>query len=199
AQYSLDGGATWAAMSAADGAFDEVSEAVTAGAVAPAAAGIYDLCVRASDAAGNTGAASCALFVVFNPDGGFATGGGWIDVGGEHANVGFVAKYKNDGSLEGSTQFHHQAGDLNFQSTSYDWLVIAAGGASAELRGQGTVNGQMAPDGSSYQFTLSAGDGNPDTFRLRVWWLNNGVETVVFDNGASQPLGGGSIKIHQAN
>jgi parallel beta-helix repeat protein len=78
AEYSLDGG-TWIEMDATDGTFDEVSEDVTASFTAPAEAGIYDLCVRGTDAAGNTGAAECIMLVVYDPDGGFVTGGGWIE------------------------------------------------------------------------------------------------------------------------
>ena len=79
AEYTLDGGATWTAMAAADGTFDEVAEAVTASFNAPATAGIYDLCVRGTDGAGNIGAEDCTMLVVYDPAGGFVTGGGWIE------------------------------------------------------------------------------------------------------------------------
>jgi hypothetical protein len=79
AEYSLDGGTTWFAMAVQDGAFDEVSEDVTASFGAPGTAGIYDLCVRGTDAATNIGDPECIMLVVYDPDGGFVTGGGWID------------------------------------------------------------------------------------------------------------------------
>jgi hypothetical protein len=41
-----------------------------------------------------------------------------------------------------------------------------------------------------------AGDGTPDTFRIKIWWEDNGTEVVVYDNGAAQAIGGGSIVIH---
>ena len=49
-----------AAMAAMDGAFDEASEQVTASFPAPATDGVYDVCVEATDAAGNKGA--CLLY-----------------------------------------------------------------------------------------------------------------------------------------
>jgi hypothetical protein len=78
AEYSLDGGA-WVAMNAHDGGFDAVSEDVEATLVAPSEAGIYDLCVRGTDVADNTGVEECIMLIVYDPDGGFVTGGGWID------------------------------------------------------------------------------------------------------------------------
>jgi hypothetical protein len=79
AEYSLDDGGTWNPMAASDGVFDEISEDVTVSFNAAPEAGIYDLCVRGTDAAGNVGEKECILFVVYDPSGGFVTGGGWID------------------------------------------------------------------------------------------------------------------------
>jgi hypothetical protein len=42
------------------------------------------------------------------------------------ANFGFVAKYKKGATVpDGNTQFQFKAGDLNFHSNSYEWLVVA--------------------------------------------------------------------------
>ena len=56
-----------AAMTAVDGAFDEASEQVTASFPAPATDGVYDVCVEATDAAGNRGAGPCATLTVVTP------------------------------------------------------------------------------------------------------------------------------------
>ena len=41
-------------------------------------------------------------------------------------NFRFISKYKQGQSTpEGNTQFNFKAGDLDFHSMSYDWLVIA--------------------------------------------------------------------------
>ncbi len=54
-------------MAASDGAFDESSEQVTASFPAPATDGDYDLCVEATDAAGNMGAGPCVTLSVVTP------------------------------------------------------------------------------------------------------------------------------------
>jgi len=103
------------------------------------------------------------------------------------ANFGFVAKYKKGANVpDGNTQFQFKAGDLNFHSTSYEWLVVA--GNKAQFKGVGTINGE-----GSYKFMISADDDNPDTFRIQIWDDNG----IVYDNGAQQSLGGGSIKVHK--
>jgi hypothetical protein len=43
---------------------------------------------------------------------------------------------------------------------------------------------------------LWAGDGEPDTFRIKIWY-EDGDEIVVYDNGFDQAIGGGSIKVHK--
>ncbi len=148
--------------------------------------------------------------VVYDPSAGFVTGGGWIDsplgaytadpsLTGK-ANFGFVAKYKRGQSTpDGNTQFQFKAGDLNFHSTSYEWLVVA--GANAKFKGMGTINGQ-----GSYYFMITATDGNllgggqSDGFRIKIWDAGG----VIYDNMMGQlddsnstlNLGGGSIYIH---
>jgi len=59
ADYSIDGGATWAAMSAVDGTFNGVSENVTA-TFTLAQAGDIQVCVRGTDALNNVGTPVCA-------------------------------------------------------------------------------------------------------------------------------------------
>jgi hypothetical protein len=44
---------------------------------------------------------------------------------------------------------------------------------------------------------LWAGDDDPDTFRIRIWWEDaNSIEYVIYDNGVDQEVGGGSIIVH---
>jgi hypothetical protein len=97
---------------------------------------------------------------------------------------------------EGNTQFQFKAAGLNFHSTSYEWLVIT-GSEYARFKGAGTLNGQKAPTGQDYKFMLWAGDGSPDTFRIKVWYEDeSGAEWVIYDNGTDQPIDGGKITIH---
>ena len=69
---------------------------------------------------------------------------------------------KDGGMPTGNTEFNFKAGDLNFHSSSYDWLVVA--GANAKYKGVGTINGE-----GYYGFMLTATDGSPDTFRIKIW------------------------------
>jgi hypothetical protein len=162
-----------------------------------------------------------AYFVIYDPNGGFVTGGGWINspVGAcklssctdqttGKANFGFVSKYQNGANksvtLTGNTEFQFQAGNLNFKSTAYDWLTVS--GARAQYKGSGTINGS-----GNYQFMLTAIDGslpggnNQDRFRIKITDANGGV---VYDNQMSPTddaglttngtlLGGGSVNIHK--
>jgi len=210
AEYSLDGGA-WAEMDPSDGSFDEENEHVTGAFLAPTGTGIYNytLCVRGTDEPGNAGPETCIglMLVVYDPDGGFVTGGGWIysepgaylpdpELEGK-ASFGFVSKYKKGASVpEGNTEFQFKAADLNFHSDSYEWLVVNQGGTNAQFKGGGTINGELAPNSEAYKFMLWAGDGEPDTFRIKIWWEENETEHVVYDNGFDQAIGGGSIVVH---
>jgi hypothetical protein len=54
-------------------------EAYVAATVNVSEPGIYNLCAYAKDEAGATFPEVCTLLVVYDPDGGFVTGGGWID------------------------------------------------------------------------------------------------------------------------
>ncbi len=205
AEYSLDGGA-FVGMVASDGTFDEVTEDVEASFNAPAEPGIYDLCVRGTDDPGNVGDPECIMLVVYDPTGGFVTGGGWIDSpAGAYvaepgltgkANFGFVSKYKKGATVPtGNTEFRFTAGALNFHSTSYDFLVITMGGTNAQYKGSGTINGGLTPAGNEFKFMIWARDDSPDTFRIKIWYEDIG-EVLVYDNGFDQPIDGGSIVIH---
>ena len=44
---------------------------------------------------------------------------------------------------------------------------------------------------------LWAGDDSPDTFRIKIWWEDNGVENVIYDNGTDQAIGAGNIVVHK--
>ncbi len=179
--------------------------------------GVYTVRVAVTDKDGDTGSNTAEDFIViYDPSGGFVTGGGWIwsepgwcqldalCAGAEgKANFGFVSKYKKGANVPtGNTEFNFSAGNLNFHSDSYEWLVVNQGGANAQYKGSGTINGALAPNGESFQFMIWATDGNnknpseEDTFRIKIWYEDGGNEIVVYDNGFDQVIGGGNIKIH---
>ena len=218
AAYSLDGGETWIDMSAVDGNFSTSVEAATAN-VPGLSVDVYRIYLKTWDSAGNIGYSEPTLLAVYDPSAGFVTGGGWINspAGALHpsleelagimgkANFGFVSKYKKGANIPtGNTEFHFKSGNLNFKSTTYQWLVVA--GAKAKFKGEGMLN-QM----TGYGFMLSAIDGAllgnnlPDRFRIKIWENETGV--IVYDNQAGSDdttdlvadgtlVQGGNIVIH---
>ena len=136
------------------------------------------------------------------------TGGGWINspTGVYVANpsfsgkatFGFVANTQR-GRTEptGQTEFQLHFTGFRFNSTAYDWLVVA--GSKAQDKGVGTINGA-----GDYAFMLTARDGSPDQFRIKIWDRSTGV--IVYHNVLGAPddidvalpqaLSGGSIVIH---
>jgi hypothetical protein len=151
------------------------------------------------------------FIVIYDPNGGFVTGGGWINspagaVTGNpsvtgRATFGFVSKYLPGTNVpSGNTEFQFQAAGIRFKSTSYDWLVVA--GARAQYKGSGTFNNI-----SDCQFLLTATDGDApggggvDKFRLKitkdggVLYDNNPGGSDDLDNANPQAVGGGSIQI----
>ena len=210
AYYLLDG--TSYPMSPSDGAFDEPIEDVTVTIAGFDTAGVHTIAVTATDAAGNTAQSEDILLAVYDPSGGFVTGGGWImsPPGAYYpdpamtgkATFGFVSKYQKGANVPtGQTEFQFKTGNLNFKSTSYDWLVVA--GPKAQYKGLGTINGA-----GEYGFMLTAidgainGGGGTDKFRIKIW--EKATDAIVYDNqlnaaDTSDPttvLGGGSIVIH---
>lgn len=177
-------------------------------------AGVYTVLLTVSDPSGGTSVGTYHYVVVYYPNGGFVTGGGWINSpAGAYtanptltgkANFGFVSKYEPGHTVPtGNTQFQFQAARFNFKSTSYEWLVVS--GSRAQYKGLGTINGS-----GSYSFILTAiggeapGGQGVDRFRLKVYGQNQG-NAVIYDNNLNVPdtddpttaLGGGSIVIHK--
>jgi PKD repeat protein len=169
--------------------------------------GLYSVSLLVEDDDGGSAMATLELpIVVYDPNGGFVTGGGWIhSEPGSYlpdptlegkATFGFVSRYKKGASAPtGNTEFQFRTAELNFHSTSYDWLVVT-GSKYARFKGVGTINGANAPTGLPYTFMIWAGDGEPDTFRIKIWYEDAG-EMVVYDNGMDEAIGGGQIVIHE--
>jgi len=176
-------------------------------------AGVYTVTIQLVDINGTVTEETYRYNVVFDASGGFVTGGGWIDspegaytadptLTGK-ANFGFVSKYKKGSTVPtGNTEFQFKAGDLNFNSDLYEWLVIA--GPQAKFKGDGQIN-----NFGNYGFMVSAidgqvnGGGGLDKFRIKIWDKDNN-DAVVYDNQLNDAedaapmtiLGGGSITIH---
>lgn len=198
----------WGDGNSSDGAVDK-SNGIVTGTHSYAAPGVYTVALEISEQSADgslAGLLKKAVYqyvVVYDPAAGFVSGGGWFDSpAGAYvddpalsgvASFGFVSRYKKDAAVPtGNTAFEFAAGGLYFHSTSYDWLVVT-GSDYAKFKGSGTINGW-----GDYKFMLWAGDGEPDTFRIRIWEENEetGEETDIYDNGFDQAIGGGSIVIH---
>jgi len=179
------------------------------------AAGVYTVTLTVID--GNApdmyGTEAFHYVVIYDPEGGFVTGGGWITspegayvadstlVG--KATFGFVSKYKKGATVPtGVTEFQFKVADLNFHSDTYQWLVVA--GPKAQYKGTGTINSE-----GEYGFMLTAidgqinGGGGTDKFRIKIW--DKTTDAIVYDNMLESPddadpstiIGGGSIVIHK--
>ena len=174
--------------------------------------GVYTVKLTVTDLGNLTDTEIYQYVVVYDPNAGFVTGGGWITspAGAYVANpilsgkatFGFVSKYKKGQTTpDGNTEFQFHAAGMNFKSSVYEWLVIA--GAKAQFKGSGTIDGA-----GNYGFLLMAidgqlpGGGGADKFRIKIWDKDNG-DAVVYDNqilaaetaDPTTSLGGGSINI----
>jgi parallel beta-helix repeat protein len=177
--------------------------------------GVYTITITIEDDDGGTDSKTFSYYiVVYDPNDGFVTGGGWINspAGAYYAdtnltgtaNFGFVSKYKKGQQTPtGNTEFQFQVADLNFHSDFYEWLVIA--GPKAIYKGTGTINNQ-----GNFCFMISAIDEKLtpsttiDLFRIKIWDKANG-DAIIYDNGLdapedsdpTTPIMGGQIVIHK--
>jgi len=173
--------------------------------------GVYVVTPTVTDNAANSSSGETAI-AVYDPNSSFVTGAGWIlsppnaytpdPAMTGMAHFAFVSKIVKgaQGAPTGSTSFRFQAADFVFESTSYDWLVVA--GSKAQFKGSGSIN-----DAGDYAFMLTAvdgmitGGGGIDKFRIKIW--NKATAAVIYDNqlggsDAATPvtaLGGGNISI----
>jgi len=177
--------------------------------------GIYTITLTVTDDDGGSDSKTFEFIVVYDPSGGFVTGGGWIDSpAGAYtadtsltgkAKFGFVSKYKKGADIPtGVTQFQFKVADLKFHSDSYEWLVVS--GAKAMFKGVGTINGA-----GNFGFMLSAIDekltSSTDTDLFRIKIVDKATDTLVYDNKVGETdnnadpataISGGSIIIHKA-
>ena len=163
--------------------------------------GIYGVDLTVTDSRG-VQSSDTTMVVVYDPEAGSATGGGWFWSGQGNlknnpesegkATFGFVVKYKHD-VADGNLEFQYHVGDINLKSRDIAWLVVSS--PSANFQGEGTINGE-----GLYTFRVLARDGaqaggQPDEFTIRIW---QGTDTEVdpIYQAIHAELGGGNIIIH---
>ena len=147
--------------------------------------------------------ATTAFLVVYNPDGGFATGGGWIMPPSDglntypnvRANFGFNAKYKQN-LPTGNIEFRYSDGYIDMKSSSITQLVIT-GGKIAQFKGWASVNGVQG----HWFFVKAIDNGEPgkniDTFEIKIWAPGKDPATENPTERAGGVLQGGNIVVHK--
>ncbi|MBI1782772.1 MAG: T9SS type A sorting domain-containing protein [Sphingobacteriales bacterium] len=164
------------------------------------AAGVYKLQMNIKDQTSavsyvNTRGDLEAIVVIYDPNGGYAYGGGYFNspTGALKSNAsatgkvsyGFNSNYfKGATNPKGETQMQFQIGNLEFNALNFDYLAIS--GAKAQYKGSGKITGDQA----GYNFIMTvidgqlAGGGGVDKIRLKIFTKSG---TVIYDNqpGAS--------------
>lgn len=179
--------------------------------------GVHSLFVRSRDAADNWSDTTAVILVVYDPSGGFATGGGWITPRGStsdpndvlpgicttegactaKANFGFVVKYQNGASTVpgGNLEFHYNVSQFHVRSADMEWLVVTNSNW-AHFQGSATIDGVAG----LHPFRVDARDtnkqGQPDRFVIRLWapGADPDVDEPLYK--ASGDVEGGQVKIH---
>ena len=104
---------------------------------------------------------------------------------------------------------------INSARISYTAAVMATPGitisnvtGTAMAKGVGTLNDQAVNEnGNPYRFWFWATDGNPDTFRVRIWteddsqylWWRDAGGEVIYDNGSELPINNGNVQVIVGN
>lgn len=173
-------------------------------------AGVYKIRMNVTDQYGYTTYANTnehldAIIVVYDPNGGFAYGGGYFNspagalitdpANTGEASYGFTLNYfKNSTYPKGETQFEFKTGSFEFNALNFDYLVIS--NSMAQFKGIGKIIGGQSGIG----FTMTVVDGQldgtgVDKIRMKIYNRSNGH--IIYDNlpGASdaalptQPVG----------
>ena len=177
-----------------------------------AAAGLYEVVLTVTDDLGAQ--STCTLMaVVYDPDVGFATGGGWFIPGGttsddgdflpaldstSPANFGFVVKYKHGATTpEGQLEFQYRQGDFDLHSSGMDWLVVTNDNW-VKFHGTATIKGLegIFPFRADARDTDHSGGDQPDKFIIKIWAPGADPDTDDPIYKASGELEGGNIVIH---
>ncbi|MEV5559843.1 hypothetical protein AB0L44_39890 [Nonomuraea wenchangensis] len=157
------------------------------------------------------------MVIVYDPDAGFGTQGGWLSSpagaitdapsasgkGHFQSNVKYQPHDEGPEPGNGKVSFRVDPSTFDLESTTLEWLVVTPDDKIA-VKGTGTVNGK-----TGYGFVQYSYDADPDRVRLVVWPLSAGAypqDTLTYDNvrGAGfdldvarpQEIAHGSVQAH---
>jgi len=158
-------------------------------------AGVYKLQMNIIDQNGITSYANTngdvdAIVVIYDPNGGYAYGGGWFNSPAGaltsnssatgKASYGFTVNYfKNSALPKGETQFEFKVGEFEFNAVNFDYLSVS--GAKAQIKGSGKIIGGQ----SGINFIMTVVDGHLDgsgidKLRMKIYNKNTGF--LYYDN-----------------
>jgi hypothetical protein len=155
--------------------------------------GVHDITLTVTDGIDET--SDSVFIIVYDPNGGLATGGGWIDVTDPdslnlgRASFGFIARYKNS-KADGNFEFKYKDGDINLKSVSVDWLVVNQ--TRAMFQGTASLEGKSG----LYTFRVALVDNakinEEDSITIRIW---DGTDTSLepIYSAVNIDLSGGNI------
>ncbi len=175
--------------------------------------GIYSITLILEDDDGEIAEKIYDFIVVYDPNGGFVTAGGWfmsplgsLEIDTEwtgKVTFGLNAKYNRDEDVPiGQTQLSFHGSDFEFHSIAYEWLIISSD--MARYVGHGKLNSE-----GGYAFEVNAIDGSGnssdgvDRIGLRIWRVADGE--LIFNTIPASPatdylpIDKGSIVVHDGN
>ena len=141
--------------------------------------GVYPVTITVTDKDGGSSSSTFEFVVVYDPNGGFVTGGGWftttessykeVPAASGRTYIGFVSRYLPGQTVpSGSVRLAFHPGGLDFRSTALTWMGITSSTGTAEVRGEGLVNGV-----AGFTFRLIAVDGGKSD-RLSLTIMSGG-------------------------
>ena len=203
-EVRLDDGGAWVNMTPQDGAFDSARESATA-VLTVSTIGSHSVCVRATDAAGNTNVPECHEVVAYEPRGGIIAGNGKVRTSyvyegiryDDEVELHFTADYRPGASVpSGKTTLRVSAvgartRDFTLESTSHSYLIFS-GPNEAEYQGEGIVKIREFSIPMKFRIWVSAID---QTVRLRLWQTS---EYAWYEVASPAPMLSGKVVVKPA-